>query len=156
MLSNEDIEFNAPYSYSLEKIYVCVPYKFDGKPGDFLLIYRMGNIGTSKAYSSVITGVGIINEVKIIDNFDKLQDICKQKCVLTREELEINFTSGNCKALVIKLIYYKAFKKKIILHKLWDNDIIQPYGGPRLSDKATKEQFETIKRLGGGFKDEKE
>lgn len=65
ILNNEDMHLyqeNKAHRYAIEKIYLTGLYRVNAKAGDLLLIYRTGD-RTPKKYSSVITGVAIVEDV---------------------------------------------------------------------------------------------
>ena len=49
---------------------------------------------------------------------------------------------------MIKLLDYLPFKTKVTLDKLIENEIVEPNSGPRPFERITREQYETIYKIG--------
>lgn len=132
ILRNEDITLyseNKAHFYSLEKIYVS-GYKGNApKPGDYIVIYRNGE-RVPKKYSSVCTGVTILEEIKMPRALGEYLNECSNKSVFTKEEL-INFYNDKKYRTVVKLIQYKTYFKKISLSQLIDAGLMSYDSGPR-------------------------
>lgn len=129
-LKNEDIklyEGNLGHRYALEKIYVTGALQIDAKPGDFVVIYRNGE-RWPKRYSSVCTGLCVVEEIDYPKTIKEYLDICKNKSVFTEEELKQFYSKYKA---VVKLIHLREFKYKIPLSTLQDKGLIGQNSGPR-------------------------
>ena len=135
---------NKAHRYALEKVYLSGTYEKDVEPGSLVLIYRMGETYPKK-YSSVVTGIAILGEMIHTNNKQECLDICKNRSIFTKEEIENKYGQ---RPTVIKLLDYVAFKNKIYLDTLYKEKIIEKNSGPRPFHLITKEQFELIYRLG--------
>lgn len=134
-----------PQKYALQKVYISFSSKRNMKPGDFLVLYRNGTTPGRKAYESVVTTIGIIDEVKY--DFENKEDFfryCGNRTVFTREELEHFWHSKRDSLLVIKFIYIKSLGKKMTLSYLWDNGIVVRNKGPRPFDIISDHNFNLI------------
>ena len=146
--TENEIDFigNIPHRYALQKVYVTWGMKDDVRKGDILLFYRMGETRPKK-YSSVITTVGVIDE--IVDNFkgrEHFMSYCENRSVFTKEELEEFWNKHRYNLCVVKFIYIKSLASKLTLEYLWNENIVQPPSGPRPFMKLSDLQFEkTIK-----------
>lgn len=147
ILKNENIhlyEENKAHRYAIEKIYISGAKNINAKPGDLLLIYRTGE-RMPKRYSSVITGLAILEEVIYTQDVDDCIKICKNRSIFSEEEIRDFYPKYS---VVIKLLDYSSFKNKIILNELYNRKIVPVDSGPRPFTQITKEQFNDIFELG--------
>lgn len=147
ILQNEDMHLyddNLAHRYAIEKIYLTGARIKGTKPGDLVLIYRMGE-GYYKNYSSVVSGIAIIQEIVQTKDVDDCIKKCKNRSIFTEEQIRKVYNSYST---IVKLLDYMPFKHKITLNTLREHDIIDEFSGPRSFDALTKEQFETICKLG--------
>ena len=147
ILKNEDMhlyEDKKAHRYALEKIYLSGSYDAHANPGDLFVIYRIADQGYKK-YSSVVTGIAIIESIIKTETADECVSICKNRSVFTEEEIrEMHKT----RPIVIKLLDYMPFATKVTLDQLRANGIVAKNAGPRPFNQISKEQFEIIYRLG--------
>ena len=147
ILKNEDMhlyEDKKAHRYALEKIYLSGSYDAPANPGDLFVIYRIADQGYKK-YSSVVTGIAIIESIIKTETADECVSICKNRSVFTEEEIrEMHKT----RPIVIKLLDYMPFTTKVTLDQLRANGIVGKTAGPRPFNQISKEQFETIYKLG--------
>lgn len=146
ILNNENLhlyEDNEPYRYAIEKNYLTGARDIKAKSGDVILIYRNGD-REPKKYSSVITGIAIIECIIHTTNVEDCIKECKNRSIFKEEikELYLKYPT------VIKLLDYITFKKKVILKQLQDLNIINEGTGPRPFTNITKKQFKKIYNLG--------
>lgn len=136
-----------PHRYALEKVYISWAPERNIKRGDIVLFYRKGEEGSNKRYSSVISTVGIVEEM--IDSFSSKEDYlmhCQNRSVFSRQELEGFWQKDRFNLKVLRFIFVKSLVKRPILGFLWENDIVQAPGGPRPFTRISDCQFETIMR----------
>jgi hypothetical protein len=132
------------HRYALEKIYLSGSYDAYANPGDLFVIYRIADQGYKK-YSSVVTGIAIIENIIKTETADECVSICKNRSVFAEEEIrEMHKT----RPIVIKLLDYMPFTTKVTLDQLRVNGIVGKTSGPRPFNQISKEQFEIIYRLG--------
>lgn len=147
ILKNEDMhlyEDKVTHRYAIEKIYLTGASVKGTKPGDILLIYRMGE-ASYKNYSSVVSGVAIVQEIIPTKNVDECIAKCKDRSIFSEEQIrKIYFRYST----IVKLLDYTPFKRKVTLNELRKNGIIGQYSGPRSFDLLKKEEFEMIYKLG--------
>ena len=147
ILKNEDMhlyEENKAHRYALEKVYLSGVNNIKAKPGDLVLIYRTGN-RFPKKYSSVITGIAIINEIIETNSIDECLAICKNRSIFEENEIRNQYSR---RKTVIKLLDYLPFNTKVTLEILYNFNIVEQNSGPRQFEKITKEQFEAIFKIG--------
>ncbi len=147
ILKNEDMhlyEDNVTHRYAIEKIYLTGASVKGTKPGDILLIYRMGE-SSYKNYSSVVSGIAIVQEIIPTKNVEDCILKCKDRSIFSEDQIrKIYFRYST----IVKLLDYVPFKHKVTLNELRKNGIIGQCSGPRSFDLLKKEQFETIYKLG--------
>lgn len=130
------------HRYALQKIYITWGLKSEVREGDILLFYRMGNPGSNKKYSSVVTTVGVID--KVIDKFNNENEYlnyCQDRSVFSLEELKRFWLNHRDNLCIIKFIYVSSLVKRPTLDYLWKNEIVVPPKGPRPFETLTDEQF---------------
>ena len=134
-----------PYRYALQKVYISWANTGAAKCGDIVLFYRMGEEDTVKRYSSVITTVGVIDDiVSSFRNKEEYMNYCQNRSVFSDEDLESFWRRNPSRIRVIKFIFCKELKKKITLNQLYEMGIIERWNGPRPFHLLTDEQFESI------------
>lgn len=147
ILKNEDMhlyEDKKAHRYALEKIYLSGSFNAPANPGDLFVIYRIAE-RYPKKYTSVITGIAIIESIIKTKTADECVAICKNRSVFTEEEIrEMHKT----RPTVIKLLDYLPFTTKVTLDQLQKQGIVPKNSGARPFDLITKEQFDIIYKLG--------
>lgn len=147
ILKNEDMhlyEENLAHRYAIEKIYLSGAFNVKAKPGDVVLIYRVGD-RYPKKYSSVVTGIAIIEEIHKTKSVNECIEICKYRSIFSETAIRKLYDKY---PTVIKLLDYIPFKTKVTLDKLQRYNIIAQATGPRPFETLSKENFETIYKLG--------
>ena len=149
-LRNEnEIDFMGqdPQKYALQKVYISFSYKRNMHPGDFVVLYRKGANSGRKGYESVLTTVGVIDEVKYnFSSKDEFLKTCENRSVFTKAELERFWVQNHSRLLVIKFIFVKSLTRRLNLAYLWDSGFIQQNSGPRPFDEISDDQFKQILR----------
>lgn len=147
ILKNEDMhlyEGKKAHRYALEKIYLSGSFNAPAVPGDLFLIYRMGERGPKK-YTSVVTGIAVIESVVKTETVDECIAICKNRSVFTEAEIR---KMHQKRPVVIKLLDYMPFTSKVTLDQLQKQGVVTTNSGARQFDLITKEQFDLIYKLG--------
>ena len=147
ILKNEDMhlyEDKLAHRYAIEKIYLTGAYNIKAKAGDVILIYRMSD-GWYKNYSSVVTGMAIVQEVIKTKDVEDCISICKDKSIFKEEDIRAVYSKY---PTVVKILDYKPFTHKVTLNELRDYGVLDKYSGPRPFTFITQEQFDTIYKLG--------
>lgn len=147
ILKNENMHLyqeNKAHRYAIEKIYLTGSPNIMANPGDVVLIYRTGE-RYPKKYSSVVSGIAIIQEIYSTKNAEECIEICKNRSIFSEDEIR----KQHChRSTVVKLLDYIPFKNKVKNYQLIDNGIIPGGTGPRAFDPVSKEHFEIIYKLG--------
>ena len=108
------------YANSIHKIYICRMNGIDNlKQGDILVIYRTADYNKAAEYSSVVTSIGVVENVRRQDEFKDFNDFynySSQYSVFDKADLEYWYNRGYCRA--IKFTYNIALNKRITRHDL--------------------------------------
>ncbi len=141
---NIDFLNNVAYRYALKKVYVSWAPENNINPGDLLVFYRMGDTSPKK-YSSVLTTIGVVEEVvsKFSDEKDFLNH-CQNRSVFTVEELKNFWRNHRYNLKIIKFIYVKSLSNRKNLDYLWQHNIVSFPNGPRPFTRISDNQFEMI------------
>lgn len=117
---NKSIIKDVSYTNSIHKIYVC---SMDGVEnlnyGDIVVLYRTGEDGRSAEYSSVVTSICVVEDVKTqgeFGSFDEFYNYASKYSVFDKKDLKYWYIKGRCKA--IKMTYNGALRKRIVRHDL--------------------------------------
>ena len=142
--------------YTIEKYYISSVSKYKLKnlhSGDILLIYRMGDVGTRKSYSSIVTSYGVFESYEKLQGLsrDKFFNKIKNRTAYSEQELEEIYQS-NKKCYLISFLFispiYKCKneinKQYWILKDLWDNKILDYPNGPRPFDPISIMDFKKL------------
>ncbi len=117
---NPNIITDVSYTNSIHKIYVCSLAGIEElKYGDILVLYRTAENGKSAEYSSVVTSICVVEEIRSqseFDSFDSFYEYVSKYSVFDREDLLYWYKKGACKT--IKMTYNVALKKRIVRHDL--------------------------------------
>lgn len=143
ILRNEDMSLyseNKGHLYSLEKIYVTNAFPTGWRPGDVLVIYRMGERWPRK-YSSVCTGLAVLESVLSPSTLEEYLKECKNKSIFSEKEL-VGFYNVSSYRTVVKMIAYKTFDDKITLDELQTRGLIMGNSGPRPFEEISDDYYD--------------
>ena len=118
---NHDIVQDVSHTNSIHKVYISgISRTKVMKPGDTVAIYRTSD-GKGKAYyRSVVSSIGVVEEVRQIKSFaTEAQFIryTKPYSIFTTEQLKEYFTNKQ-RSYIIRFTYSAALKKRIIRGRL--------------------------------------
>lgn len=131
------------HTNSIHKVYVCTMGVEKLRKGDIVVLYRTAS-GSSAEYSSIVTTICVVEEVKKqseFKNFEDFYNYASSYSVFEREDLYYWYRRGACKA--VKMLYNIALPKRIVRHDLINNiglDRNEYWGFFQLSD----DQFDAI------------
>lgn len=148
-LSNENLSFlknNKAHQYALEKIYLTGANPRGVKPGDIVLIYRVGE-KLFKRYSSALTGVAIVQEIIKTKDVEECIRICSNRSIFSEKEIREFYSKY---PTVVKLLYRDSFDHKILLDYLWQKGIIEQNSGPRPFQPLSEDYFSLLYKKGTG------
>lgn len=79
---------NEPHRNRISKAYISHSKDRNLKCGDIVLIYRIGEEGTQKIYTSTITTICIVENIKNdFKSFDDFFDSCNRKTMISKDDL---------------------------------------------------------------------
>lgn len=143
--SSLDIIGNIPHRYALQKVYISWASTKDAKKGDAILFYRTGDYGTVKKYTSVISTVGIVDEIiSVFQNKHEFLSHCQNRSVFTNKELDDFWRKHSYNISIIKFVYLRKLNKRPILEDLYQLGIIPEGDGPRPFTKISDTDFNNI------------
>ena len=145
--SENEVELmaNVAHRYALQKVYVTWGMKGDVRRGDIVLFYRIGEAGTRKAYTSLLTTVAIIDGIySHFENKEQFMKCCNNRSVFSNDELEDFWDNHSSNLCVVEFIYVKNLCNKLNLKYLWDNKIVTFPEGPRPFVGINESQFDRI------------
>lgn len=148
-LKNENLSFlksNKAHQYALEKIYLTGANTDGIEAGDIVLIYRIGE-DMFKRYSSTLTGVAIVQEIKKTKDVDECIKICSNRSIFGEKEIRAFHDKY---PTVVKLLYRDSFDHKILLDYLWQKGIIEQKSGPRSFQPLSNDYFSLLYKKGTG------
>ncbi len=147
---NDDLVTNEACRYALEKVYITTATHNPVKNGDLVIVYRMGD-SYPKAYSSMVTTVGVIKEIRSdFESKEEFMKECQNRSVFTKEELDLLWRNYHATIGVVRFIAIRTFEKKRPTAKwLWDNNIIQGGSGPRPFTEMQDLHFDAILKEAG-------
>lgn len=150
-LNNEspaDYEEDETYRNSIQKSYITRAFDEDLKPGDILIFKRNKTPNTPARYTSVITSIGIVQEVyRNIKNVDDFIALCKKTTVFSEKDLRRGWEAPDkkMKPFIVNFLFSYSFPKRLILQALLDLEIILDIRNmPRGFHQITDDQFHLI------------
>ena len=140
---------NEPHRNRISKAYISHSFDRHLKSGDIILIYRMGEEGTVKKYSSTITTICIAENVKNnFQSFDEFFSACNRRTMISKEDLRTKWWDKNPKnrPFVINFLYAHSLPTpKPTLNDLIRFGIITDISNmPRGFIKISNDQFTTL------------
>lgn len=136
-----------PVEYAITKYYISAAgWNTKPKIGDNIVFYRSKDSIIPAKYSSVITTIGIVNNIYNPQNINDLVNIVKDKTVYTNEEIINWYKNKIHNTYVIEFAYITTLGNKITFNDCLNNGILTeaPIGVSQLS----QEGFNKIVELG--------
>lgn len=136
------------YSNRIGKVYISHNRDRHLKKGDVILIYRIGDEGTRKTYTSTITSICIVEDVVTkFSSFEDFFEVCNRRTLIDKDELEKNWWNKfeKTKPFVVKFLYAFSLPTPKPTLKDLDNLGIMPIlGAPRGFIEINNSQFNTL------------
>ena len=129
---------NEPHRNRISKVYISHSPDRNLKSGDLLIIYRIGEEGSQKIYTSTVTTICIVENIK--NNFNDFEDFfafCNRKTMISKEDLRKNWWN--------KYPKYRPF----VITFLYAHSLPTPK--PTLNDLLNLKIFESINSIPLGF-----
>lgn len=144
-----DFVENEPFRNAISKVYVSRSVERNLHPGDVILFYRTARIGESAYYKSVVTTIGVVeNVITSIRDEDHFIDLCRKRSVFSDQELREhwNYNRGN-RPFVVNFLYVYSLPRKLNLKTLIELGVIADvHSAPRGFTAIDTASFESIIR----------
>ena len=145
--TEKQINFMGPdaQKYALQKVYISWAPERNINPGDLILFYRMGEEGSNKKYSSVLTTLGMVD--RIYYNFKTKDDFlkhCQNRSVFSKAELDDFWNKHQYHLMVLKFVFVKNLVRKPVLNDLYQLGVVNPPNGPRPFMRISDDIFKKI------------
>ena len=147
--TENEIDFlgKEPHRYALQKVYISWSPERNIKPGDLIVFYRMAENHGRKKYESVLSTVGIVDNIRFgFRNKEEFLATCQNRSVFSKAELDGFWNNHSKNLLVLRFIFVKSLTKRLTLEYLWNRNIIPASNGPRPFTRISDEQFRNILR----------
>lgn len=145
----EDFVTNEACRYALEKVYITTATHNPVKNGDLIVVYRMGDT-EPKHYSSIVTAVGVIKEMRT--HFNSKEDFmneCQNRSVFTTAELETLWRTKSSTLGVVRFLTIRTFNTRPPLRWLREQGFFAYNEGPRPFTEMSDAQFDAILQEAG-------
>lgn len=145
---NTEVEYiaNVSHRYALQKVYISWAPETNIRPGDLVIFYRIGD-SYPKKYSSVVTTIGVIDQViSTFSSESEFMQYCQNRSVFSESELKSFWRNHRYNLKVIKFVYAKSLTKRLTLEYLQTHGMVEAGQGPRPFTRITDEQFSMILR----------
>jgi len=153
--SPDDFIESQPHRNAIQKVYISRSYYKDLRPGDIIIFYRTKTPGGSAYYTSVVTTIGVVEDVITdIGSEDDFISLCRKRSVFTDAQLSEHWNYyARSKPFIVNFLYLYSFPKRPNLKALIELGVIRDTSSvPRGFEEITKDQFELI--LGASDTDE--
>jgi hypothetical protein len=91
---------NEPHRNAIKKVYISHSYERNLNAGDLIVYYRTGGY-----YKSVVTTIGIVEDIVHPVTFDELKKVCRKRTALKDEELMEYWNRYKRKPFVVNFLY---------------------------------------------------
>ena len=145
--TEKQINFMGPdaQKYALQKVYISWAPERDIHSGDLILFYRMGEEGSNKKYTSVLTTLGMVDQ--IYDNFKTKEEFlshCQNRSVFSKDDLDYFWNRHRSNLMVLKFVFVKSLKNRLTLDYLHQLGVVEPPNGPRPFMRISDDIFKKI------------
>ena len=145
--TEKQINFMGPdaQKYALQKVYISWAPERNINPGALILFYRMGEEGSNKKYSSVLTTLGMVD--RIYYNFKTKDDFlkhCQNRSVFSKAELDDFWNKHQYHLMVLKFVFVRSLKSRLTLDYLHQLGVVEPPKGPRPFMRISDDVFKKI------------
>lgn len=95
-----DFVENEPHRNAIKKVYISHSWERNLNTGDLILFYRTGGY-----YKSVVTTIGIVENLIHPNSFDELKTVCRKRTALTEFEMTEYWNRYKKKPFVVNFLY---------------------------------------------------
>ena len=145
--TEKQINFMGPdaQKYALQKVYISWAPERNINSGDLILFYRMGEEGSNKKYTSVLTTLGMVDQIYY--NFKTKDDFlshCQNRSVFSKDDLDYFWNQHRGNLMVLKFVFVKSLKNRLTLDYLHQLGVVEPPKGPRPFMRISDDIFKQI------------
>lgn len=145
--TEKQINFMGPdaQKYALQKVYISWSPQRNINPGDLILFYRMGEDGSNKKYTSVLTTLGMVDQIYY--NFKTKEEFlshCQNRSVFSKDDLDYFWNRHRGNLMVLKFVFVKSLKNRLTLDYLQQLGVVEPPNGPRPFMRISDDIFKKI------------
>ncbi len=111
---------NEPHRNAIQKVYISHSHEQELKSGDLIIFYRTGGY-----YKSVVTTIGIVEDVIHPNDLQELKTICRKRTALTDEELSAYWNRYRRKPFVVNFLYAYSFPNRPNMKRLIELGVLK-------------------------------
>lgn len=111
---------NEPHRNAIKKAYISHSHERNLNTGDLIIFYRTGGI-----HKSVVTTIGIVENVNNPTSFEELKMICRKRTALTEVELSEYWNRYNKKPFVVNFLYAYSFPNRPNMRRLIELEVLK-------------------------------
>ncbi len=106
-----DFVENQPHRNAIKKVYVSHSIERDLNTGDLIVFYRTGGY-----YKSVITTIGIVDDLIYPSTIDELKNACRKRTALSDKELLAYWNRYQRKPFVVNFLYAYTLPNPFVMN----------------------------------------
>ena len=106
-----DFVENEPHRNAIKKVYVSHSLERNLNTGDLIVFYRTGGY-----YKSVITTIGIVEDLVYPSTIDELKDVCRKRTALSDEGLSAYWNMYQRKPFVVNFLYAYSLPNPFVVN----------------------------------------
>ena len=135
-----------PHRNAIQKVYISRSQNKNLKTGDLILFYRTKTPGTSAYYTSVLTTIGVVDNIyKNIDSEKEFINLCRKRSVFSDDDLRKHWNYKPIRPFVVNFLYLYSLPKKLNLKSLINLGVIPNVNSaPRGFEAISREKFQLI------------
>ncbi|NMH89975.1 PIN domain-containing protein [Flavivirga algicola] len=111
---------NEPHRNAIKKVYISHSLERNLSTGDLIVFYRTGGY-----YKSVVTTIGIVENVVNPSTIEELKTICRKRTALTDEELSAYWDRYKRKPFVVNFLYAYSFPNRPNMSRLIELGVLK-------------------------------
>ncbi len=111
---------NEPHRNAIKKVYISHSLERNLNTGDLIIFYRTGGF-----YKSVVTTIGIVENVVNPSTIEELKTICRKRTALTDEELSAYWDRYKRKPFVVNFLYAYSFPNRPNMSRLIELGVLK-------------------------------
>ncbi|TRX46334.1 hypothetical protein FNH22_31140 [Fulvivirga sp. M361] len=118
--STLDFIENEPHRNAIKKVYISHSREKGLSTGDLIVFYRTGGF-----HKSVVTTIGIVENVVSPSTIEELKAVCRKRTALTEEELLAYWNRYKRKPFVVNFLYAYSFPNRPNMRRLIELKVLK-------------------------------